>query len=175
VMIQGAYQGPGERDEMRAWVFAKLMWDPSRDVEALSRDFIRGYYGKAAGPIEAYDALLNGLRKEHKEFFAGSMGIRYGTNSSFLSKSFLDRATALFAEAAKLAAGDDRLLQRVERAELPLLYVKLCQGPDVIGKEMGPCLDRFERIARREKIQYLEEGAATLDQRIAAWRQQVPK
>ena len=175
VLMQGAYQGVGERDEMRAWVFAKLMWDPSRDVQALTRDFIRGYYGKAAGPIEEYDALLNGLRTEHKDYFAGAMGIRYDMNAPFLSKSFLNRATQLFADAAKLAEGDERLLHRVERAELPILYVKLCQGPSVIGQEMGRCLDRFEKIARREKLAYLAEGGSDFEAKLAAFRQQVPK
>jgi hypothetical protein len=175
VLLQGAYQGPGERDEMRAWVFAKLMWDPSRDVDALSRDFIRGHYGKAAGPIEAYDHLLNGLRKEHKAHMDGAIGIRYGMSEPFLSKAFLDRATELFAQAAKLAAGDEKLLHAVERAELPILYAKLSQGPQLVGESYGRCVDRFEQIAKREKLTYLAEGGADFEPKLAAFRQQVPK
>jgi hypothetical protein len=176
VMLQGGFQGVAERDEMRAWVFAKLLWDPSRDVNALTADFIHGHYGKAAGPIAAYDALLNQLRVEHKATFdAPPFGIRYPMDAPFYTKVFLDRATELFSEAAKLAAGDPKLLNAVERAELPILYVKLSRGPQFVGADYGACVDRFERIARREKVTYLAEGGADFEPKLAAFRQQVPK
>jgi len=40
--------------ELRAWVLARLLWDPSRDGEALTNEFIEGYYGPAASHIKAY-------------------------------------------------------------------------------------------------------------------------
>ena len=40
---------------------------------------------------------------------------------------------------------------------------------------MGPCLDRFEKIARREKLAYLAEGGSDFEAKLAAFRQQVPK
>ena len=44
VMIQGAYQSPGnERELMRSWVFAKLLWDPDRECWPLMQDFIHGF------------------------------------------------------------------------------------------------------------------------------------
>ena len=36
VMTQGGYQSTSERDELRSWVIAKLMWDPSRDVNGVT-------------------------------------------------------------------------------------------------------------------------------------------
>jgi hypothetical protein len=176
ILLQGSYQGVGERDDMRAWVLSKLLWDPSRDVKALTADFIHGYYGKASGPIAEYDALLNQLRTEHKSTFdAPPGGIRYPMDVPFFTKEFVDRATELFAQAAKLAADDEKLLHAVERAELPILYVKLCRGPQFVGPSYGECVERFERIARREKLTYLAEGAADFDAKLAAFKQQVPK
>ena len=40
---------------------------------------------------------------------------------------------------------------------------------------MGSCLDRFEQIARREKVVYLAEGGSDFEAKLNAWRQQVPK
>jgi hypothetical protein len=163
---------------MRAWVFAKLLWDPSRDANALNADFIRGYYGKAAGAIAEYDALLTRLRTEYKaNFDAPPAGIRYPMDAPFFTKAFLDRATELFTEATKLAAGDARLMNAVERAELPILYVKISRGPQFVGAggDYGACVERFERIARREKVRYLAEGGTDFEAKLAGFRQQVPK
>ncbi len=61
IFEQGAYQSWGsEMAELRAWVLAKLLWDPSLDEERLREDFLAGYYGPAAGPMDDY---LEGLEQ----------------------------------------------------------------------------------------------------------------
>jgi hypothetical protein len=55
IFEQGAYTTNGaEMAELRAWVLAKLLWDPTRDGEKLVSEFIAGYYGPAAPEIGAY-------------------------------------------------------------------------------------------------------------------------
>ena len=59
IMLQGSYQSPGsDNGILRSWVWGKQLWDPSLDTRALMRDFIYGYYGKAAEPIAEYNDLL---------------------------------------------------------------------------------------------------------------------
>gem|GEM_PF-5180700 len=50
--------------EMLVWVQAKLLWDADRDVAALRRQFIEGYYGRAcADRVEAvFAAMDRGVR-----------------------------------------------------------------------------------------------------------------
>jgi hypothetical protein len=48
------------------------------------------------------------------------------------------------------------------------MYVKLAQGP--VTKDL---LDRFETIARREKVDWLLEWSVRLDQQLATWRKQI--
>ena len=57
---QGAYAGYGaEMSELRSWVLAKLLWDPSLDDQALIREFLRGYYGNGAEePLFRYLRLM---------------------------------------------------------------------------------------------------------------------
>ena len=58
-MGQGASHIHGtEFAELRAWVLAKLMWEPSQDVDKLIDEFLDGYYGPAAGPIREYITTL---------------------------------------------------------------------------------------------------------------------
>jgi hypothetical protein len=171
VMEQAAYQSPGgERDLMRSWVMAKLMWDPSRDVRALMLDFIWGYYGQAAPLIAEYEGLLRTSADQHLEFMkAPKGGIRYPMDSPFLSKDFLDKANVLFDRAERLAESDEIRL-RVEQARMPVMYVMLCRGPDFVGAGYAALVDRFERIARRVKVTHLREGSPDLDEKLAAWR-----
>jgi hypothetical protein len=172
VMLEGGYQGPAERDELKSWVAAKLMWDPSRDENELAADFIYGHYGPAAPAIMEYERLLAETAKAHaKELAAPAGGIRYNVDHPFLTKEFLDRATAIFARAVELAGSDAATVRKVERAELPILYVKAARGLDVVAPGYAAVLDRYERIARREGVQYLAEGAANFEQALAAWRQ----
>ncbi len=171
VMEQGAYQSPGaERDLMRVWVMAKLMWEPSRDVWELMQDFIWGYFGNAAPAIAEYNALLRATGEQHKDSLAGPKGgIRYPMDSPFLSRDFLDQATALYDRAETLAE-NDTIRARVERDRIPIMYVKLCRGPAFVGEGYGALLDRFEQTARQVGLTHIYEGPPDVDKKIAAWR-----
>jgi len=176
VMLQGGYQGPAERDQLKCWVTAKLLWNPAWDEKALTRDFIQGHYGKAAPALEEYEALLERMRTEHAaEMASPAGGIRYPMDAPFFTKEFLAQATDLFARARELARGDDELKRRVERAELPILYVKCVRGPEVVGDSYPQVVGEFERIARREKVQFLQEGGPDFEPKLAGYKSRIPK
>jgi hypothetical protein len=176
VMLQGGYQGPAERDQLKCWVTAKLLWNPAWDEKALARDFIHGHYGKAAPALEEYEALLQRMRTDHpSEMASPPGGIRYPMDAPFFTKAFAAQATAIFARAEQLAAGDEALTRRIERAELPLLYVKCVRGPEFVGADYAQVVDRFERIARREKIEFLQEGGPDFEPKLAGYKSRIPK
>ncbi len=176
VMLQGGYQGPAERDQLKSWVCAKLLWNPAWDEKALVRDFIEGHYSKAAPALEEYEALLGRMRVEHAQEMASPPGgIRYPMDAPFITKNFVTQATAIFAHAKALAQGDDQLTRRVERAELPILYVECVRGPAFVGDSYAQVVADFERIARREKIQYLQEGGPDFEGKLAGYKSQIPK
>lgn len=172
VMEQGAYQSVGaERDALRSWVLAKLMWDPSRDLRELETDFIRGYFGPAAPPILEYNRLLRQAGKDHAEELRDPPGgIRYEMDHPFLSDDFLRRADELYDRALRLA-GKGVIRARVERDRLPILYVKLCRGPEYVGAGYGALIEEFERIAHEVGLTHIYEGAPDVEAKIAAWRE----
>jgi len=176
VMLQGGYQGPAERDQLKCWVTAKLLWNPSWDEKVLTRDFLLGHYGKAAPALEEYEALLEQMKTDHaKELASPPGGIRYPMDAPFITKDFVTRATDIFARAKTLARGDDNLMRRVERAELPILYVQCVRGPDFVGESYAQVVAEFERIARREKVQFLQEGGPDFEAKLAGYQNQIPK
>jgi hypothetical protein len=176
VMLEGGYQGPAERDQFKSWVAAKLLWNPALDERALARDFIQGHYGNAAPALEEYEVLLERMRADHaSEMASPPGGIRYPMDAPFFTKGFVAQATDTFARAKQLAQGDDELMRRVEQAELPLLYVQCVRGPEFVGAGYAQVVDRFERIARREKVQFLQEGGPDFEPKLAGYKNRIPK
>lgn len=171
IMMQGAYQSPGgARVPMRCWVMAKLLWDPSRDVSELMRDFVFGYYENAAPAVWEYYQALEQTRLEHLDTInTPDGGIRYPMDSPFLSKEFLNKATAIFERAEKMAKRS-KVRRRVQVAKLPIMYVKLMRGPAFVGENYGQLLDEFEAICRREGVTHFREGAPDFQEKIQGWR-----
>ncbi len=125
VFEQGAYQSSGsEMSEMRAWVLAQLLWNPDQDDTKLIREFLDGYYGRAAAkPIWSYLVLLTAKAKGYY------MGCYSPPNSPFLDFPTLSKAEKLW-QAAEFAVKDHPdLLWRVRQAHLPVRYVFLQRWP----------------------------------------------
>jgi hypothetical protein len=171
VMLQGGYQGVSERDELKCWVTSKLLWNPEWDEKALIRDFMWGHYGGAAPALLEYESLLEQMRREFaQQMEAPAQGIRFPMNSAFLSKSFIDRATQIFARARELAKDDKSLQRRVARAELPILYLKCNRFDDLGTNDFSEALRTFERIGRQENVQYLREGGADFESALVDFK-----
>lgn len=122
VFEQGAYQSWGsEMAELRAWVLAKLLWDPRLDEDRLRRDFLAGYYGPAAGAMDDY---LEGL-----EAALGRSGDALGcyspADAKFLSLETLSRSWRILERGRRKAAFSAEYLRRVDRARLPVAYAVL--------------------------------------------------
>ena len=177
IMTQGGFQSVCERDWLRSWVIAKLMWEPYLDLDKLMHDFIYGYFGKAAPAIAKYNALLRKQLHDNRAIMtvphlAGpDESIRYPMDHPFLSKEFLEKSTKLYDHAEKLAE-NERVLKRVQRDRLPIMYVKLMRGPELVGDGYGELIERFEKIAREIGVTRLREGTPDLDEKLKMWRDQ---
>ena len=178
VMLQGGYQGPAERDQLKCWVTAKLLWNPAWDEKALARDFIQGHYGKAAPAIEEYEALLERMRADHASEMASPRG-----------RHPLPDGRAVLHEGVR-GAGDGRSLpvpgswppgdealtaaRRARRVAAALREVRARPGV-CRGQTMRRWWTEFERIARREKMQFLQEGGPDFEPKLAGYKSRIPK
>ena len=113
--------GGAEFAQLKAWVIAKLLWNPELDTQALAEDFIGGYYGGAARYILAYYNLLNeALRAVPDAHF----GIYDPPRNRYLTDEVIQKAKALF-DRAELMADDPEVLERVKTARIPIRYWEL--------------------------------------------------
>lgn len=115
--------------EMKNWAFLKLMWNPQRNTDALVKDFIYGYYGKAAPYIWKYYTLCKSLINKDTHFY-----IRQECNDAMFSDGFISKAYVLMNKA--LAAADNKdILSRVEKWSLEVLYLKNMKDGKVAEKD----------------------------------------
>ena len=59
IFMQGTGYGPGGSDsDLRAWVLARMLWNPDLDGDAVINEYLHAVYGKAYEPMRAYFDLM---------------------------------------------------------------------------------------------------------------------
>ena len=149
---QGDYQcETGDFVQLRNWVVAKLLWNPSLDPKVLANEFIAGYYAPELVPIyrQYFDVLLAAVEKD--SYYLGIY--KQNTNGWFDPES-INKATQLQKEALAVARDLETkepekhkgLVAKVRREQIPLdivwlqeyrrmkLYSRL-RGQDFLGPD----------------------------------------
>lgn len=167
IMEQAAYQSRGgEFAELRSYLISKLLWNPECDAEKVIDDFMYGYYGRAGQFVrEFFDYLQKRVTPETH------IHLGLSPDDVLFSGSFVEDAEKIFSNAEKVA-DDPEILQRVEIAELPILYLKCRKRPELAIYD--GTYDKFCRIVEREGItHYAESGErnkAEFHQRMESYR-----
>jgi hypothetical protein len=162
LMVQCNYQGPGgELAELRQYLAAQLMWDPSQDPTEIRRDFCTGYYGKASDDVLQFLALMDRVAEQPEIHAFGAWDPTTTVKPQFVEDALgvLDRA--------RTAADNQTIRNRVEKLMLPFWYMKL-SFPAKYGlsdKEAPALWRRARRVMIDNRITHVREG----DPNAAAW------
>lgn len=176
---QGSGNSKSDLHELKAYVLAKLMWNPNENVNAIIDEFLQGYYGNAASHMKDYFIKIHDAIEE-----SGKSLIIYGYPSdgmdSYLTPKLLKEYGDIFDLAEKSVAKDSKYLQRVKIARLPLefaileiskrnasedLYIFKISGDNVtVNEEMKKRLDKFVTLANKAEIKHLHERGRSPDE-----------
>ncbi|MHC4982027.1 MAG: DUF4838 domain-containing protein [Planctomycetota bacterium] len=180
IFEQGAYNSLGaEFAELRAWVLAKLLWDPTLDADGLVKEFCEGYYGPAAPSIMRYIKTIHDAAARHREYLGclPSYGHRFG----YLSLEVLSKAWRHLKAAEKAVGDDETLLDRVRMAQLPAMYAFLWRWRALrqegrrsaagwpLSDDPRAVAAELKRIARTNgvtRVNEWDEGFGLLDQAV---------
>ncbi len=171
VFEQGAYQSWGsEMAELRAWVLAKLLWDPALDADVLREDFLKGYYGPAAGAMDDFLEILEAAVDRSGD----ALGCYSPAEAGFLSLDILLRSRRVLDRAERRARRSAEYGRRVRRAALPVDYVVITRWDDLRDEarrsgrpwpwpeSRAALLERFLAATRAEGVTMISEWQ-TLD------------
>lgn len=158
MMEEGDYQTVcGEFNELKAYLFSKLMWNSEADPDAIIKDFTDGYYGPAGKFVREYiDFADKILRREGIHMNCYPM-----IADEVYSEEFIRGASAIFEKARKAVAGMPEYLARVESAEFPVLLLKVDKLP-AESLEDGTYED-VKRIMDRDGVTKMRESGAESD------------
>ena len=112
----------GEFENLRAYLIAKILWNPDVDVEAEMDDFLTGYYEEAAPFIAEY------IQTTHDELEKSSLPLGIYQHpyehfeKGFLRAELAEKYEQLFDKAEAAVASKPDVLLRVKIARLPITY-----------------------------------------------------
>ncbi|MBN1199679.1 MAG: DUF4838 domain-containing protein [Bacteroidales bacterium] len=162
--------------ELKAYLIARLLWNPTLNADSVIQDFLDGYYGEASPMIGAYLAHL------HREMTKSGERLDIyehptAHQNSVLSARNTLQYNRLFDKATKAVGDDPDRLLHVRTARLPLQYSIMEIGKnDMFGprgwyleegdswklkKEMAETLEIFYRICQETGVQSLNESGLT--------------
>ena len=130
--LKGAfYQGNGnsiggDMSEMKAYLIAKLLWNPQLDFAAARAEFLSGYYRDAAPAMEAYLRVFEKSFAQSGEHMFTYAGHNHSARTYRLLPT-LQKARRALDRARRLAADDFVVRDRLELIGARLDYTELAQ------------------------------------------------
>jgi hypothetical protein len=117
-------------------VLAKLLWDPSQDVEALIKDYCDTGFGAASPTIQKYFSRLEEITNENAKAASDMSRAEDAIDPQsqkgmllVLSKTYtpekLDELQSILDDAKKQAAGDAEITKRIEFLAQAIRYAKV--------------------------------------------------
>ena len=178
IFEQGAYTSNGaEMAELRAWVLAKLLWDPKLDGQKLIDEFIAGYYGPAGPHIKDYLQITH----DAVEASGDHLGCFSQHTAKFLSFETLSKGWERLKAAEDAVLDNPDLRFRVQVAQLPIMYTFMMRWDDMqqaceaagadwpMPESIEATYEQFMEIAKQKDVTRLNEwqdGFSNLDKAL---------
>jgi len=170
VFEQGTYDtADSELVALKAYLIAKLLWNPQADAERATNEFLGAYYGPAASSIRKYLDLTH----DYVERQQIHVGIYVPPTYSHLPPPLLADADRLWAEAEAQAGGDPLVLDRVRRSRMSVDYAIVEQGRAAAKRpEKKRTAEQLAvlALARQRFTPFMTTIAASPLTRIREWR-----
>lgn len=185
IFAQGYSDIPGDFSELRQYLLAKLLWDTDIDVKAVTADFLRGFYGKAAPFVEDYLSLLTENQNKsnaYLDIYSGPVQAR----NTFLTPEAMNQYDQLLEKALAAVDEDKTLNSRVQKLRLALEYVFFEQskfygknqhgmfvvnsrGETEVKKGLTERVLKFTKSCNELGIYELSEGGISPDSYYKEW------
>lgn len=165
-----------EFSELKAYLIARLLWNPTINVDSVMTDFLNGYYGAAGMHIQQYiTQLTNEIQKTGE--WLDIYGHPVAHAKTFLSVENIALYNQYFDAAEKAVRNDTVLLNRVKLCRLPLQYAMMeigktemfggrgfyneYQGKFILKPAMKKMVENFYMVCKQNKVKNVNEAGLT--------------
>nr|WP_315240305.1 DUF4838 domain-containing protein [uncultured Flavobacterium sp.] len=133
LFVQGYADIAGDLYELRQYLLAKIIWDTNTDVEAVTNDFLNGFYGNASPFVKKYlDLLIQNQKKSNRYLNIYTNPIE--SRNTYLSPEAMDQYDQLISQAEMISKDEPLIARRILKLRLALEYVYFEQAK-FYGKE----------------------------------------
>lgn len=140
-----------EFSELKVYLLSKLMWNPDRNVEELTSEFLNLYYGKAGPSIGKYiKSLEENLAKTNSKLWIYEHPVVH--ENGLFSVENLKTYKQLFDQAEELVKNEPEVLNRVRLARLPIQYAEMEIATNHMFEERGWYRIENQTPLRREEL-----------------------
>lgn len=177
-----------EFSTLKAFLLARLMWNPDIDLQQELKFFLHTYYGKAAPYIETYIQVMQNEIVEqdiHLDIY------EHPTihDNDLFKPELMELYDYFFQMAEEVVSSDSTYRSRVELAHLPLQYAKmeiatkhmfsdrgwyrLENGKPVRNEAQFNTLARFEKVTQELQVPTINENRLTPEAYVASVRRMI--
>jgi len=183
LFVQGYADVPGDLYELRQYVLAKIIWDTKTDVEAVTNDFLNGFYGKGAPFVKKYiDLLVQNQEKTNRYLDIYTDPVQ--NRNTFLTPEAMDQYDKIMNQAEMAVSDNPVFTKRILKLRLALEYVYFEQskfyGKDKHGmfagknqedngKLLRERVQNFTKNCNEFGIYELSEGGLSPDKYYEEW------
>lgn len=187
LFMQGSGETRSDLQELKSYLLAKLLWNPSISVGKLSEEFIDLYYKKAAPHVKDYvRELQKTLEATHSRL--DIYGNPVTSAAGYLSPVYMDTYSQFMDKADASAEGSSLLVDRVARIRLGHEYVyfqqaryfyreahgiffKADDGQWVAKDGFRDRVSRFCALSGKNGVLKLAEGGLPPDAYLREWEE----
>lgn len=159
--LQGNNCIAGEFEELRAYLAAKLLWEPQMSRQAYYRhmnEFLAGYYGPAAKHVRRYiDLIMKTEPDTHFHLYGDPMSIfppRFveKNGETVLDTSFVDAGNRIWSQALESVKANKTYYNRVLKSSLQHLYYEISLRHATLESAPDPKKALKEMVALNRKL-----------------------
>ena len=151
---QGNRETGGEFCELKAYVLAKLLWNPYQDVEAIIDDFVNGFYGPAGKYIREYiDLMHNTMEATGAQL--NIFGRPWDNKDTFLTEAMIEKYYVILDQAEESVKDYPEFLPRVHAVKMQIDYAVLDIAKGEIKGNRGAMEMKEGKWAIKEDIDQL--------------------
>ncbi|MCG8308733.1 MAG: DUF4838 domain-containing protein [Cytophagales bacterium] len=161
VFEQANRETGGEFCELKAYIFAKLMWDPYQDLDAVIDDFLNGYYGYAGKYIREYiDLMHNTMEKTGAKL--NIFGRPWDNRNTFLTEEMIDKYYAIFDKAEEAVKDYPDQQFRVKTVRMQIDYAVLDIAKEEVTGKRGALEEKDGKLEPKREIKDLLKSVIAL-------------
>ncbi len=139
IFLQSSYGTfGGELEDLRTWVFAKLLWNPNANIDSLIKEFCDAYYGEASEDVQKYIRVLHKINQKTGD----KLLVKSSLKAKYLHEDFL-----VYLE--DILEGGLKKLE--DNSSYKTHFLKLFSGVDYVRVMRGGDSEGFEKSRSRFK------------------------